>query len=252
MNRTKVKKKNRRKVTKNNRRKQSVKRVIGYLLIFTIAGLYYPVKGLNNAVKKGFKLLPKTIQTLIIYTLIILSAFGIYNAIKPKEVQIEREIQIETIYVQQENIVDTTQETTESQAETTQSKLIFDRKEEQDIFDKSIELGMTQEQAIITISISRHETGNWSSEAFLESYNFGGIMTNNTKNIKSYDSYEEGLIDFVTLLKDYYFDEGRTSIEDIGAKYCPIGATNDPTDLNKYWVGGVTYFFNEYSQQTVE
>jgi hypothetical protein len=31
-------------------------------------------------------------------------------------------------------------------------------------------------------------------------------------------------------------------IQFLGNRYCPVGAENDPTGLNKNWVGNVTYF----------
>ena len=30
----------------------------------------------------------------------------------------------------------------------------------------------------------------------------------------------------------------------LGKTYCPVGAANDPTGLNKNWVKNVTYFYN--------
>ena len=32
----------------------------------------------------------------------------------------------------------------------------------------------------------------------------------------------------------------------LGARYCPIGAKNDPTNLNKNWVRNVTYFYSKF------
>src|SRR3990167_57192 len=34
-------------------------------------------------------------------------------------------------------------------------------------------------------------------------------------------------------------------IEALGRVYCPIGASNDPTGLNKHWVSNVRYWFNK-------
>ena len=33
-------------------------------------------------------------------------------------------------------------------------------------------------------------------------------------------------------------------LKKIGAKYCPVGAENDPKGLNQYWVSGVTSIYN--------
>jgi hypothetical protein len=71
-------------------------------------------------------------------------------------------------------------------------------------------------------------------------------MTNGATQIKNYETYEQGLTDFVSILKNYYFDLGLNTIEQIGAKYCPVGAKNDPNGLNKNWVSGVSTFYNNY------
>jgi hypothetical protein len=33
-------------------------------------------------------------------------------------------------------------------------------------------------------------------------------------------------------------------IEDLSYRYCPIGASNDPTGLNQHWLGNVTHHYN--------
>ena len=122
----------------------------------------------------------------------------------------------------------------------------FTRQVEKDIYNKSIELGLTEKQAMLMIAISRHETGAWTSKAFKEKNNFGGIMWKNATEIKPFDSYEKGLDYFVKHLRNNYLNKGLTTIEKIGAIYCPVGAANDPNGLNKYWVGGVTNFYDSY------
>lgn len=53
-------------------------------------------------------------------------------------------------------------------------------------------------------------------------------------------------IDTVTRgLRNYYLDEGRTSVSLIQQKYCPVGAANDPTGLNSHWRDNVTRFLLE-------
>lgn len=46
-------------------------------------------------------------------------------------------------------------------------------------------------------------------------------------------------------LRNYYLDEGRTSVVLIQQKYAPNGAANDPTGLNSHWVNNVTKFLVE-------
>ena len=97
----------------------------------------------------------------------------------------------------------------------------------------------------LAVAISKHETGNYTSKAFKELNNVGGMMCNS--GLISYSTLDDGIEAFVSNLKYNYIDEGLDTIEKIQPKYCPIGAANDPKGLNKYWVGGVTKYYNELS-----
>jgi len=98
------------------------------------------------------------------------------------------------------------------------------------IYIKGLEIGMNEEQVLISIAISKWETGDYSSTAFKELNNVGGMMCNSGLIISA----------FLINLKDNYFDIGLDTVEKIQPKYCPIGAKNDPNGLNKYWLSGVT------------
>lgn len=227
---------------KRNKRKAFAKKIlknIVLLIIGLVYLVYYILKNVNKLVVKGFKKLPRLAQVITIYTLVGFTAFGIYRVANPI-VKVVIEKQIETIEVQaqkQEELVEEGQE-----------EIAFELENQiaTDIYNASIKNGLTHEQALLVVSISKHETGYWKSSAFINANNFGGIMCNNATQIKSYESYEEGLNDFVRILKNYYFDLGLDTPETIGKKYCPVGAENDPNGLNKYWVGGVSSFYNEY------
>ena len=162
-------------------------------------------------------------------------------------------VQIKTITKEKEPMIILVKEPQQEKKETTKKvEIVEETKElitEEKIYNRAIEKGLTKNQALIVVSISRHETGNWTSKAFNEKNNFGGIMCNGATEIKSYETFEEGLDDFIRVLKTYYFDEGLETIAEIGAKYCPVGAENDPNGLNKYWVSGVSAFYTEYSQK---
>jgi hypothetical protein len=90
-------------------------------------------------------------------------------------------------------------------------------------------------------AISMHETGNGTSRAANERNNIAGMMGAN--GLKSYSSVEESILDMARNLRQNYFDEGKQTIAEIGAKYAPVGAENDPTHLNEDWVNGVSHFF---------
>jgi beta-N-acetylglucosaminidase len=92
-------------------------------------------------------------------------------------------------------------------------------------------------------AVAIHETGNGTSKAANEKNNVAGMMGKN--GLKSYASVEESIMDMARNLSKNYLGEGLSSISQIGAKYAPIGAANDPTNLNNHWVTGVNRFLNQ-------
>lgn len=55
-----------------------------------------------------------------------------------------------------------------------------------------------------------------------------------------FSSWAEAIDTIDKGLRENYLDEGRTSVALIGAKYAPVGAANDPTNLNSAWVINVS------------
>jgi hypothetical protein len=96
---------------------------------------------------------------------------------------------------------------------------------------------------VLLTAIAQHETGNGTSRAATEKNNVAGMMGRN--GLKSYASVEESIMDMARNLSKNYLGEGLSSISQIGAKYAPVGATNDPTKLNNHWVTGVTGFIDQ-------
>ncbi|WEG11240.1 glucosaminidase domain-containing protein [Pullulanibacillus sp. KACC 23026] len=90
----------------------------------------------------------------------------------------------------------------------------------------------------LLMAISQHETGNGTSNAAKEKNNVAGMMGSN--GLKSYSSVSDSIMDMAQNLSSNYLGKGLTSIGQIGAKYAPVGASNDPTGLNNYWVTDVT------------
>ena len=97
----------------------------------------------------------------------------------------------------------------------------------------------------LAIAISKHETGSYTSYAFKELNNVGGMMYwNGTKStLKSFNTLDEGIEAFVKNLKINYIDMGLDTIELIQTKYCPIGVNDN--GLNKFWVSGVKRYYEE-------
>lgn len=97
----------------------------------------------------------------------------------------------------------------------------------------------------LAIAISKHETGTYTSLAFKDLNNVGGMMywTEKGMLLKRYDTLEEDIEAFVSNLKRNYIDMGLTSIEEIQKKYAPVGINDNGT--NQYWVSGVSKYYEE-------
>lgn len=92
----------------------------------------------------------------------------------------------------------------------------------------------------LAASIMMQETGG-TSQALYNKNNPGGIMT--SSGLRQFGSLNEGIEYTIKNLggKNY---AGKTTIGEIGATYAPVGAANDPRNLNSEWVGGVSKFYN--------
>lgn len=207
--------------------------------------IYLIIKFIDNLMAKLFMKLPRLLRVGIVYSLIGLSILNFVDI--PSRTVSAKTNTNENVTIATENLpVETVEKPiVEEKVENTTCK--FDNENACNIYNKAIEKGLTENQSLLVVAISTHETGYWTSKAFTENHNFGGIMT--SKGLKSYSTYEEGLDHFVNVLKNYYFDKGLTTIEQIGAKYCPVGAKNDPKGLNVNWVPSVTSIYNNYTQK---
>jgi hypothetical protein len=96
----------------------------------------------------------------------------------------------------------------------------------------------------LVTAIMIHETDNGRSKAIKTKNNVGGIMHVDGGGLQSFDSVDVSIAELTRLLKRYYIDQGLTDIPSIGAKYCPVGAENDPENLNQYWIPKITKLYN--------
>lgn len=98
----------------------------------------------------------------------------------------------------------------------------------------------------LAIAISKHETAEYTSYAFTELNNVGGMMywAGTSSRLKQFNTIDEGIEAYVSNLKNNYIDIGLTSIEEIQKKYAPLNAYNDPYNLNSGWVSGVYKYYN--------
>lgn len=217
------------------------------LLIAQIAKMIYLIiKAFNNLNAKLFMKLPRLLKVAIIYILIGLSIFAFEKPrVLVKEVLSSSIVeQVETLQNEIDNLL---MQIKAKDNEIARLKVIAKLNDiEKSIYNKSIESELTHEQAILVVAISKHETGNWTSNLYKNNNNFGGIYNSKEQKFYSYESNDKGLQVFVNLLKNNYFGKGLDTIEEIGAKYCPIGASNDPTGVNQHWVPKVTQYYNNY------
>lgn len=95
----------------------------------------------------------------------------------------------------------------------------------------------------LAVAISMHETGKYTSVAFNDNNNVGGNFRNGSLMV--FEDLDKGIDFFISNLKNNYIDMGLDTIEEISVKYAPIGADNDPNNLNQYWVSGVTKYYKE-------
>lgn len=102
-------------------------------------------------------------------------------------------------------------------------------------------LNVAEEQGIdpvLMAAIALHETGHGTSKAVVERKNPGGLMGPN--GLMTFATLEEGIASMGNTLHNRIIRDGLTTISDLGAVYAPIGAANDPTNLNAHWVPNIT------------
>ena len=216
---------------KKNKKKHNIFIRLIAAIIYII---YMVIYRFDNLVARTFKKLPRLVKVAIIYTMIVTTALTFKNnasaeVVVPVEEPKEEVVQI--VMVDKD------------------VKRCTFNEIECEIYHKALEEGLTHNQALIVIAISKHETGNWTSNLYKNKNNWGGNYNGSKKEFYKFDTKEEGLEYFIRNLKKGYFDKGRNTIEDIGRKYCPVGAKNDPNNINKHWIPQVTEYYNDYLNQ---
>lgn len=95
-------------------------------------------------------------------------------------------------------------------------------------------------------AVIAHETGRGTSNAVQNYNNPAGIMDPKTKwsKLKHFDTLYDGLLYSAKNLKRRY-DQADGDIEKLSKIYAPVGAENDPTNLNSGWLNGVNKFYSE-------
>lgn len=96
---------------------------------------------------------------------------------------------------------------------------------------------------VLVTAIALHETGQGTSNALRTKNNPGGLMGSN--GLMVFPTLAAGIDKMTSNLYENYISQGLTTPELIGPKYAPIGASNDPTGLNRYWIPTVTKYVND-------
>ncbi len=233
--------------SKKNRLKRRIKKLgikgiikilirnIVYLIVGLVYATYLLIRAFDNLIARFFMRLPRIMKVTIIYLLVFNLGQDVYDIFKLNDKLNSVSTIASTLNINSMPVNFNVEEQKEEIC-------IFDSISCQ-IAEKGKEIGLNEEQILISIAISKWETGNYTSSLFKNNNNVGGMYCNGS--FIKYDSLDAGIHAFVSNLKNNYFDIGLTTIETIGSKYCPIGAKNDPTGLNKNWVPGVTQKLNE-------
>ncbi|RAZ73496.1 peptidoglycan DD-metalloendopeptidase family protein [Planococcus halotolerans] len=91
---------------------------------------------------------------------------------------------------------------------------------------------------VLMAAIALHETARGTSSAVVDKNNPGGLM--GADGLMVFDSLEAGIASMGLTLHNRIIQDGLVTIADLGSVYAPIGAGNDPTNLNAHWVPNVT------------
>lgn len=216
---------------------RNILELIVYLLGSIIKFVYKLVFKFDSIVAKLFMKLPRPTKAVIIYVLVLTFGLSLQRTLKQQQ-PIKEFKRAEITYVEPK----AEEPKVEVKEEVKQEPVCTFGEVSCKIYDKAKEMGLNEEHSRIVVAIAKWETGNYTSNAFKNKNNVGGMMCSG--ELIKYNSLDEGINAFVKNLKNNYFDIGLDTIDKIQPKYCPVGAENDPYGLNKYWLDGVKNLYN--------
>lgn len=79
-------------------------------------------------------------------------------------------------------------------------------------------------------AIAKLETGNFTSDLFINNNNPGGLRGSDWL---SFNSKQEGIMEMARLLKRNYINQGLDTIDEIATKYCPDAAADWATKVKQ-------------------
>lgn len=200
-------------------------RNVGFIVIGIIYEIDFILDTIFNLISTFYKRINKRLQKTLLFILLALASIGILNFYSPTYANEITSTKKETVIT-----LHTLKEICNKEYTTCYIK------------DKAKEIGLDWK---IAVAISKWETGNYTSAAYKQKNNVGGLMywNNSTKKMELYqfDSLETGIDTFINLLKKEYIDKGLDTLEEIQKVYCPVGINDNGT--NQYWLKGVTNIY---------
>lgn len=97
----------------------------------------------------------------------------------------------------------------------------------------------------LTASIAMLETGRGKASVLTKFKNVGGVWDSKTKHHRQYSNLRDSIFDQARILKNGYISQGLNTIPEIGKKYAPPGAANDPNGTNAQWPRNVASFYRQ-------
>lgn len=87
-------------------------------------------------------------------------------------------------------------------------------------------------------AIALHETAYGTSSGVVDKNNPGGLMdpATNMQSLQRFSTLREGLEAMAATLYNRIIEDGFVTIEQLGEIYAPVGAANDPNNLNQHWI----------------
>ncbi|MFS0815417.1 peptidoglycan DD-metalloendopeptidase family protein [Lysinibacillus sp. 1P01SD] len=102
---------------------------------------------------------------------------------------------------------------------------------------------------VLVTAISIHETGRGTSKAFINKKNTGGLMNPNGGGLYVFATYGESINvqakSISNRIKEIVAEHGTFSLDKLRDKYAPLGAANDPKNLNANWLPSIVGYINE-------
>ena len=218
-----------------------------YILVANLylAALLFDVN--YNFLKRRFLARSECMQEFIIYIMLALSIYAINDMLPKKNISnLSTKLDTKEVVIEASVLSDNANNIEIEEASVEEKKICELDEKSCKIKNTAMLYGIDYKMAI---AIAKHETGNYTSNAYANKNNVGGMMFWDTKTKSSrlitYTSIDEGIEAFISNLKRNYYDLGLDTIEEIQEKYAPVGVANDPNNLNSNWVMGVSMYYSQ-------